>query len=606
MNQPPAQPAEPAAPAAERARQRSHRYARLLDGLRAFVRAEREAAQEKLFEVWRQPLADRLAKGMSQRFLRLENGPESGTVWAYHDGSDSRFREGDLVCLHGGSPLTSIIAREAAFEAEDEDRWLLRVRQAAAVVKAVGDQPCYADPDDYDLSKYYDEVLDDIGQTMPPSRAHYTLMPLLDGRISDAFDPRDFEEAEAVALAAGLNGPQAEAVGKILAAEQVACIQGPPGTGKTRVLALAARLLVERGERVLVTSHTHMAINNALNRIAAQGVKVAKIGRATQALGLEGVSGADSFAEWHGRPEGGYVVGATPFATCTYRLENCEFDTVIFDEASQVTLPLALMAMRRGARFVFIGDQKQLPPVLLARSVLEDIPGSIFAKLTAHNVDSVMLTDTYRLNAELAAWPSKSFYDGRLRPAGPNRERKLVLQDSPAQDPELEPFDAVLRDPASAVFIPTTDPTARSRNLQDAERVASLCAAAIAGGLAPHEIGVVTPFRAQGRTIRRALAERLGWHTAQGIVADTVERMQGQERELVILSLATGNLRFLAAIAGFFFQPERLNVSVTRAMTKLVIIGPELPPEFQAVDDEMARWLDLYRSLLAQARRIEL
>ena len=136
--------------------------------------------------------------------------------------------------------------------------------------------------------------------------------------------------------------------------------------------------------------------------------------------------------------------------------------------------------------------------------------------------------------------------------------------------------------------------------------MAALCAAAIAGGLAPHEIGIVTPFRAQGRTIRRALAERLGWHAAQAIVADTVERMQGQERELVILSLATGNLRFLAAIAGFFFQPERLNVSVTRAMTKLVIIGPELPPEFQAVDDEMARWLDLYRSLLAQARRIEL
>jgi len=598
MNQPPDQAAARAAARAERAR----RHARLLDGLRAFVRAEREAAQEKLFEVWRQPLADRLAKGLSQRFLRLEAGPENGTIWAWHDGSDSRFREGDLVCLHGGSPLTSLVAREAAFEAEDEERWLLRVRQAATVLKAVGDQPCYADPDDYDLSKYYDEVLDDIGQALPPSRAHYTLMPLLDGRISDAFDARDFEEAEAAALAAGLNAAQAEAVGKIVAAEQVACIQGPPGTGKTRVLALAARLLVERGERVLVTSHTHMAINNALNRIAAAGVKVAKIGRGTQALGLDGVSGADSFAEWHGRPEGGYVVGATPFATCTYRLENCEFDTVIFDEASQVTLPLALMAMRRGSRFVFIGDQKQLPPVLLARSVLEDIPGSIFAKLTAHNVDSVMLTDTYRLNAELAAWPSRAFYDGRLRPAGPNRERKLVLDER--QDGDA--FDAVLRYPASAVFIPTTDPTARSRNLQDAERVAGLCAAALAGGLAPQEIGVVTPYRAQGRAVRRALAERLGWHTAQGIVADTVERMQGQERELVILSLATGNLRFLAAVAGFFFQPERLNVSVTRAMTKLVIIGPELPPAFQAHDDEMARWLDLYRGLLAQAHRIAL
>ncbi len=592
------QPADKAAAALDRAR----RHARLLDGLRAFVQAEREAAQEKLFEVWRQPLADRLGKGLSQRFLKLEAGPEQGTLWAYVDDGESRFREGDLVCLHGGSPLTSMLAREAAFEAEDEERWLLRVRHAGAVVKAAQGAPCYADPDDYDLSRYYDEVLDDIGQTIPPSRAHRYLMPLLDGRIDDGFDPRDFEEGEAIALAAGLNAAQAEAVGKIVAAEQVACIQGPPGTGKTRVLALAARLLVERGERVLVTSHTHMAINNALNKIAAQGVKTAKIGRATQALGLEGVTVADSFGEWHGRPEEGYVVGATPFATCTYRLENCEFDTVIFDEASQVTLPLALMAMRRGARFVFIGDQKQLPPVLLARSILDNLPGSIFAKLTLHNVDSVMLTDTYRLNRELAAWPSTSFYGGRLRAAGPNRERKLVLK----ARLDADPFDAVLRTPASTVYIPTRDPSARSRNPQEAQLVASLCAAAIEGGLAPREIGIVTPFRAHGRTVRRALAERLGWHTARAIVADTVERMQGQERELVILSLATGNLRFLAAIAGFFFQPERLNVSVTRAMTKLVILGPELPPDFRALDPVLADWLALYRGLLAQARRIEL
>jgi DNA replication ATP-dependent helicase Dna2 len=81
--------------------------------------------------------------------------------------------------------------------------------------------------------------------------------------------------------------------------------------------------------------------------------------------------------------------------------------------------------------------------------------------------------------------------------------------------------------------------------------------------------------------------------------------MQGQERELIILTLAAGDLRFLAMVAEFFFQPERLNVSVTRAMTKLVIIGPELPPGFSSNDERMARNLSLYRSLLATARRIE-
>jgi DNA replication ATP-dependent helicase Dna2 len=583
--------------------ERARRQARLLDGLRSFVAREREAAQQNLLDVWRQPLFDRLAKGLSQRFLSIEAGPEKGTAWAYLDGGESRFREGDLICLHGGSPLNAMLAREAAFEAEEEGRWLLRLKHAQAVIKATEGEPCYADPDDFDLTRYYDAVLDDIGETIPPSRANRCLMPLLEGRISNEFDPRDFEEAESIALHEGLNPAQAEAVGKILGADQVACIQGPPGTGKTRVLALAVRLLAERGERVLVTSHTHMAINNALNKIAAQGVRVAKIGRLTQANGIDGnVTLADSFAAWHGRPqEGGYAVGATPFATCTYRLENCEFDTIVFDEASQVTLPLALMAMRRGTRFVFIGDQKQLPPVLLARSILEDVPGSIFAKLTAHNVDSVMLTDTYRLNRELAAWPSTAFYDSRLRPAGPNRDRKLVLR--PREDGD--PYDAALRDASSLVFIPTLDESARSRNPDDAQLVAGLCAAAFDGGLAPHDIGIVTPFRAHGRCVRNALIDRFGWHTARAVVADTVERMQGQERELIILSLAAGDPRFLAAVSEFFFQPERLNVSVTRAMTKLVIIGPELPPEFQANDARMAHHLALYRSLLAAARRID-
>jgi DNA replication ATP-dependent helicase Dna2 len=101
------------------------------------------------------------------------------------------------------------------------------------------------------------------------------------------------------------------------------------------------------------------------------------------------------------------------------------------------------------------------------------------------------------------------------------------------------------------------------------------------------------------------LERELGWEDAKRIVADTVERMQGQERELVVLSLATGDLGFLGAVAEFFFQPERLNVAVTRARTKLVIVGPELPEEFHAGHDELARWVRLYRSLIAAAKRIE-
>ena len=80
--------------------------------------------------------------------------------------------------------------------------------------------------------------------------------------------------------------------------------------------------------------------------------------------------------------------------------------------------------------------------------------------------------------------------------------------------------------------------------------------------------------------------------------------MQGQERELIILSLATGNETFLAAVGEFFFQPERLNVSITRAMTKLIVIGPEAPSLGLIEDENVRHWVDQYHDMIGLCRRI--
>ena len=157
---------------------------------------------------------------------------------------------------------------------------------------------------------------------------------------------------------------------------------------------------------------------------------------------------------------------------------------------------------------------------------------------------------------------------------------------------------------AALVFVPTLDRTARTRNRRDAALVAELCAVAIDGGLTPQQIGIVAPYRAQGQAIRLALKARLGYDGARHIVADTVERMQDQERELIVVSLATGEPTFLAAVAEFFFQPERLNVSITRAMTKLILIGPEAPDPAGFQPETLRLWLMQYRDLLAACRRV--
>ena len=89
-------------------------------------------------------------------------------------------------------------------------------------------------------------------------------------------------------------------------------------------------------------------------------------------------------------------------------------------------------------------------------------------------------------------------------------------------------------------------------------------------------------------------------------MADTVERMQGQERELIILSQATGDEVFLAAVAPFFFQAQRLNVSITRAMTRLIVIGPALAAGPELEDETVKLWISQYMSFISQLRRVDL
>ena len=572
----------------------NHPYASLLAKLVEFVEQERVIASARCIESWERPMEEKLRAGLAQQLVKIEAGEDGRLLVATLGKGESRFREGDRLCIHDGSAFSENAVRGVVFEHEGEDCWELRCRSGADARALLKLGTVYAEQDVTDLSAMFLQALADIAMS---GQAGDDILALLDGRRPFQFNPQDDEYAYQHALAQGLNALQAEAVGKAYSAEQVACIQGPPGTGKTRVLALAVAMMVARGERVLVTSHTHTAINNALSKIAAHGVPTLKVGSVTQVRGL-GPSAAreENFADWDIPAAGGYVVGATPFATCSTRLQGCAFDTVIFDEASQVTVPLALMAMRAGKRFVFIGDQQQLPPVVLSQSILS-ASASVFSRLTADNEDSVMLRETYRMNRWLTAWPSRSFYGSALAAAGANAERTLAM------GPVAPSFAAaLLAAPHSAVFVPTLDRTARSRNVADASLVVAVCAAAREGGVALADIGIVTPYRSQGRAIRTLLKKAFG-SEAKAVVADTVERMQGQERELVILSLATGDLAYLAAVAGFFFQRERLNVSVTRAMTKLVIIGPEVPPELSCDDDLITANMALYRDLVASCER---
>lgn len=206
----------------------------LLKELLAFIHDEQRAGDRNLIDVWSRPVIDKVETGWSQRFTRLERADDAGSLWAYLADGESRFREGDMLALHTGTPLVAMLGRGLTLESEEDDRWLLRGNRAGAVLDAYAGGITYADPDAMDLTPYYVKALGEISTSQIGLGV---VLPLLSGALEITFDDRDVADGERVALAEDFNAKQAEAVGLAFGAEQVACIQGPPGTGKTRVLA---------------------------------------------------------------------------------------------------------------------------------------------------------------------------------------------------------------------------------------------------------------------------------------------------------------------------------------------------------------------------------
>jgi DNA replication ATP-dependent helicase Dna2 len=263
----------------------------------------------------------------------------------------------------------------------------------------------------------------------------------------------------------------------------------------------------------------------------------------------------------------------------------------LFDEASQVTLPLAIMGMLVGPKYIFIGDQRQLPPVTTLKAS-ELARTSIFSYLSGRGYES-LLTTTYRMNDVLTSWPSHTFYENAIQPAPGVAERRLKLVGEPSKWAfALDPLHPL-------VFLDLRHHNTMVRSRKEAEIVAELVLALIRSRIHPREIGVVVPYRAQGRLIRNLLRNVLpSRDMLHELVVDTVERMQGQEREVVLVSLATSSPGFAAQLAEFFFQPERLNVAITRPRTKLILVGSRHVLEAEPDLPETQAWVELFRDLV--------
>ena len=565
-----------------------------LQRLRRFVQHEADTQHRALERQWSCSLQERVARGWAIEGLLVEQ-VKNGIIRLSCTINDSRFREGDLILLHRDDPHDpDALHCELQYDGEtDLEVSLIRGNEYFLIDRSEG---WVMDQDWFDSSSFY---LDALNAVADSQLGRSTILPLLQNSLTPKIDYARYERACQELQEAGLNESQIEAVALAYATDLLHLIQGPPGTGKTLMLAHLARLLVADGRRVFVTALTHRAIHNALNKIPRvdDTIPVCKIGEGRHVGDLD-VPNFERFDQSRfGENSGGYVIGATPFARQSRRLSGVEFDVVLFDEASQITLPLAIMGMLAGSKYIFIGDENQLPPVT-AFSASEEKPVSIFGYLAGRGYET-MLDVTYRLNDVLTQWPSRTFYRRELKPSKEAATRRLTLS------PEATRWDLVLDPESPAVFLDLCHQNTTVRSRIEADVVMELILSLFMRDVSPEDIGVVVPYRAQSRLIRSLIRRNLlDSELANRLVVDTVERMQGQEREVVIVSFATASAKFAAQMADFLFQPQRLNVAVTRPRTKLIIVGSHHMLDADQFDENQKETMEMLRDLIGSCQQI--
>ncbi|RDI72828.1 AAA domain-containing protein [Halopelagius longus] len=537
------------------------------DRLYRAIEEERRETHAEYRKLWEQTAEERADD--DRALIDLEPYPEpddrreiEGGRWELRarkpDDAVSKLREGDVALASDGDPVSG--------HAE-----LVRIERLDDEVVVTADEPVTLRrldvyPSELSVDRMLTAVHDALLKGDPDRK------DVLFGRRDPEFSNRSEETY------IDNNDAQDEAVKLAVDADDFALVHGPPGTGKTYTIAQIIRALVADGNRVLLSAFTNRAVDNALEALREQGFPTDEIVRVGTENGVR-EDMLDVRLERSGDPNDraaalrdASVVAATT-ATCGSRVVREQaFDVALVDEASQLTEPGTLAAVNLAETFVLVGDHEQLPPVVRAEN---DLQTSLFERLvTDHPEASVMLDRQYRMSQRIQAFSSAEFYDGELRPATGEVAAQRLSQ-LPGVDENALPSE--LRDPVSFV-----DPDGRrvgNTNPTEAGRIAELVDAYEAAGVAPDDIGVIAPFRAQVAEISRRT----------DVTVDTVDRFQGSSKEVVIVSfVASGSLD-----GPIFEDHRRINVALTRAKKALTLVG----------DADALASDPFYRRILDWARR---
>lgn len=252
------------------------------------------------------------------------------------------------------------------------------------------------------------------------------------------------------------------------------------------------------------------------------------------------------------------VILATNSSSALEAIARVKFDVAVIDEASQATIPSVLIPIAKAHRFILAGDHKQLPPTIISDRA-EALSKTLFEELIRiYPFKSQLLDIQYRMNSLLMKFPNEEFYNNGLK------------SDSSVDDIKIRDILDSHQDEEALLFIDTSDiADNRERHLKDSKSIVNEIEAEIAiriaydylsDGVNESDIGIISPYADQVKIIQENTE----------IEVKTVDGFQGREKEIIIISTVRSNDN---GNIGFLSDLRRLNVAITRAKRKLIIIG---------------------------------
>jgi ATP-dependent RNA/DNA helicase IGHMBP2 len=424
-----------------------------------------------------------------------------------------------------------------------------------------------------------------------------------------------------------LNVQQQFAVNKILCASELAIVHGPPGTGKTTTLIQAIQAMVKQDrQQILVVAPSNTAVDLLCEKLAAVGLDVVRIGnparvsekmlsltldskmtahhnykeiKALKKQAGELKNMAHKYKRTFGKSEqeqrkalfseahrimkdvekteqyitdqiltSANVVAATLVGASHYTIRDLKFNTVVIDEAAQALEPACWIPILNAKKVVFAGDHFQLPPTIKSLVAAKSgLSVTLFEKcVAAHPEAVVLLKEQYRMHQDIMAYPSQVFYGNNLFADHSVANSVLFMGDDP-----LEYIDT-----AGCGFNERQEDTSIS-NPEEATFVLkhlSLYVTKLNELYSPENfptVGIISPYQQQIKTLKDLItASPLLQAHKQKITVNTIDSFQGQERDIIYISLTRSNTD---RNIGFLADIRRMNVAMTRAKKKLVVIG---------------------------------